>query len=389
MTPDAPGSARLRVVVNAIPMVNVSTGIGRYIRSLYTALEQEHGDELEIGYFDGHCARATIPAPSGDISGWARMVKLLWKLPPAVACGVRVFMHLRRERRFSRLAGGFDVYHETSFFPFAASPALPVVFTIHDLSLLLHGDWHPRERVLFHRLFFRRRQRNVRHYLSVSEFTKSEMLAHLPLTSAQVTVTHLAYAGEVFHEQPAAELARVRQKHGLPERFFLFVGSGDPRKNAAIIPRALATSGLDLPLVSVGWSGWAAGDENSRLLRPLGYVNDADLAGIYGNALALVYPSVYEGFGLPVLEAMACGCPVVTTRCASLPEVAGEAALFMDDPTSATGLADLLVRLAADTELRARHRQLGLERVKHFSWSTTAKKTLNVFRALAPGNAAA
>jgi alpha-1,3-rhamnosyl/mannosyltransferase len=167
-------------------------------------------------------------------------------------------------------------------------------------------------------------------------------------------------------------------RHGLPERYFLFVGTNDPRKNLGCIPPAIAAAGLDAELAVAGWSGW--GRAGGKGMRVLGYVGDDELACLYSGALALVFVSSYEGFGLPVLEAMACGCPVVCSRAASLPEVAGGAALYVDDPTDTAGLAAALGRVAGDPGYRDELAAAGRERAARFSWERTARASLDTFR---------
>ena len=281
---------------------------------------------------------------------------------------------------FGAALKGVDLYHEASFFPFA-SGKVPVVFTIHDLSLLNHPQWHPKERVLFFKTFYHRRLAKVSRFIAVSEFTRMEMLRDLSLPDSRITVTPEAHTADIFYQRSDDAVRSVREKFGLPESYFLFVGSGDPRKNVEIIPKALALGKNQAPLVSVGWSGWDSESHDSGRCRPLGFVDDEALAAVYSGALALVFPSVYEGFGLPILEAMACGCPVVTTTKASLPEVAGDAALYLQNPEDPAELAVLLERIETDADLRRSMRQRGLERAAAFSWEKTARLTKQAFDA--------
>lgn len=378
---NSPNRKKPRVIVNAIPIINVSTGIGRYILSLYKHIEKRFGDALDIGYFDGATLHRELPLSASNRRSKSKS-NLLWKMPPALAFLARSFLHRRREQLFMRYAADFDLYHETSFFPFRTRQRLPVVFTIHDISLFRFPEWHPKERVMFYNRNFFKRLEDVAQFLSDSHFTKSEVVAHLGIAPERVTVTQLAYDADLFTPPTAAEAAATRAKYGLPERFFLFVGSGDPRKNFRIIPAALERAGLDIPLANVGWPGWLAGETPDPRVLNVGFVDDADLAKLYASAIALIYPSLYEGFGLPVLEAMACGCPVVTTRCASLPEVAGEAALYLEryDPEGGPeDLAGLLTRLAQDQDLVANLQRQGLERCRAFSWNRAAEETVAAF----------
>ncbi|NJB68754.1 alpha-1,3-rhamnosyl/mannosyltransferase [Desulfobaculum xiamenense] len=361
----------MRIIVNAIPLMNVNTGIGRYIRQLYAEIETRSG--VEVGYFNGRRVLERMPSPPDDVARKSLVADLFWKLPARVALMVRLAVHMRRQLAFRTAAQGFDVYHETAFFPFDAPAGVRTVFTVHDLSLDRHPEWHPRERVLYFRRHFERSCRHVDEYLSVSRFTRSELAEVHGVAPERVTVTHLAHDPSLFRQRTQDEVAAMRERLGLPEAYFLFVGTGDPRKNVRTAARAAGVMGLDVPLVCAGWSGWGASTPG---VVPLGYVDDDDLALLYAGARALVYPSLYEGFGLPVLEAMACGCPVLVSPCASLPEVAGDAALVMADPLDAEGLAAMMRQVATDARLREELSGKGLARAAKFSWKATADATL-------------
>ena len=364
---------KLRVLVNAVPLATVNTGIGRYLRCLYAAIERDYGRDLDIAYFDGKRVLPTPPQPPADLAGRSRLTSLLWKLPPAVGLAVRLARHWQREAVFYQAAKGYDLYHEAAFFPFRVPKNVATVFTIHDLSLLTLPERHPAERVRYFNRYFHQRLPGVARYLAVSNYTKAEMVRLLRLDPERIRVTWNAHEPEVFRPVDGPLPA------GLPERYFLFVGTNDPRKNLHVIPKALAAAGLDVPLVTAGWSGWSAERLDGAPPVELGYCDDATLAALYSKALALVYPSIYEGFGLPVLEAMACGCPAVTTRLTSLPEVAGEAGIYLDDPSDPAAMGQTLARVAADAPLRAEASRLGLARAGLFSWAESARRTVEEF----------
>ena len=204
----------------------------------------------------------------------------------------------------------------------------------------------------------------------------------------QEKVTVIRNGVDPCFNQLALAPAHVRERYGLPPHFLLFVGTIEPREN---LERLIAAFNLVAPkikhtLVIVGARGWktspiygaaSASPFRDRILFT-GLVDDGDLPAVYNLADAFVYPSVYEGFGIPVIEAMACGTPVVTSNVSALPEVAGDAALLID-PFDVRGLAGAMERIVHDEPLRATLRAKGLERAKRFSWDTSARKSCSAF----------
>lgn len=370
----------MKILVNALPLVNLRTGIGRYVENLYCALSLS--PDVTIAYYDGKRLHDHIPEAMADVARWSLLTKIFWALPAPVALAVRIAVQWSRERKFQRLCAGFDIYHETSFFPFKAPAGVKTVLTVHDLGLIRHPEWHPAERVRFFHKYFVERLPWVDGFLAVSRFTQGEMTDLLKIPAEKVQVTPLGIDCERFTRSEVHAVAAVRKKYDLPDQYFLCVGSGDPRKNVDLVLAALRRTDAAGALVRVGWDGWEEGKEVTTREIRLGYVPDEDLPALYSGAIAFVYPSLYEGFGLPILEAMACGCPVVTTRLASLPEVAADAALYLEDPADADQLAELLKRLATDPALCEGLRAKGYARAREFPWSQTAATTLHLFQRL-------
>ena len=211
----------------------------------------------------------------------------------------------------------------------------------------------------------------------------------MPSVAPKVTVIHQGVSG-FFRPSDEADVLRVREKLGLPERFVLYLGTLEPRKNLPRLIRAFSHIADEVPhsLVIAGGKGWRVGKaveipsslEDRVLLT--GFVPGADLPALYSAAEVFAYPSLYEGFGLPVVEAMACGTPVLTSSVASLPEVAGDAALLVD-PLSEEGMARVLKRLCEDDALRESLSSEGLERASLYSWDGCARAVLGVYESVA------
>jgi glycosyltransferase involved in cell wall biosynthesis len=371
------------ILVNAIPLTEITTGIQRYVRCLYTELQSLDG--ISVSYFRRSACDSKMPLQANpDV--WSRKTDLISELPDAVVVGLKVIDRLGFEHRLKQAARKkkYSVYHEPNYFP-PVIDGLPVVYTIHDLSLIKHRDKHPRERVWFNDLFFKRRLPHAAHIITVSNFVKNEVVEELGVAPDKVTAVHLSH-GPLHHPRPRAEIIEWLNSRGWPTEYILFVGTLEPRKNLSLLIQALAMMKSDVPLLLTGWSGWgdkAWWGEIRRLglqdrVVVTGYIDDEDLARLYCGASAFVYPSFYEGFGLPVLEAMACGCPVLCSNCASLPEVAGNGAVLLD-PRDPEALAKSLEKILHDSSMREYYIAAGLQRSLAFSWKKTASETLGVF----------
>ncbi|BCS89478.1 glycosyltransferase family 4 protein [Pseudodesulfovibrio sediminis] len=362
-----------RILINALPMTVVGTGIGRYLRGLANACERECRDTVALSYFVGDRIVELPPVVQG--AGWQeRMGQLLWKLPTPIAYGARLLRHFRTEKHFCELCEGFDVYHEAGYFPYIPQERIRTILTVHDLSLLRFPQWHPPERVRYANRYFRERLPLVDGFCAVSAFTKQEMVEHLGVAPEMITVTPLGVDPEQFNETPDPIAIQALDAFGLPDEFMLFVGSGDPRKNRELLVAALGAARTALPLVTVGWSGWSDDDLSGCV--NMGYVSDATLAQLYRSAKMLVMPSEYEGFGLPVVEAMACGCPVLTSDAGALREVGGDAVEVVADIHDAKAFGACLDALFAEPEQLRGMSERGLALAARYTWTRTSLQTV-------------
>lgn len=381
----------MRILVNAIPLKGLLTGISRYVRQLYTEIERLPG--VEVHYFDGLRATDRMPGQASP-AGWSFFTKAVWKLPDTVVFMLRLITWYNYERRLRAVCRAKcpDIYHETTFFP-AALPGVPQVQTIYDLSLVKYPSAHPRERIMYFNFFSKRRMHYAAHWIAISNFVKEEAARFFNIGPGSITSIPLAGA-QHFYRRSQEEIKTALSSLALPDRFLLFVGSLEPRKNLPLLMEAVRTAKSTLPLVIAGWEGWGSkewlqhvrGSSLAARVFLTGYTNDEKLACLYSAAAALVYPSLYEGFGLPVLEAMACGCPVICSNTSSLPEVAGDAAILID-PASKEELARAINLLVGDNEIRKTCIRRGLARSSQFTWQRCAEKTLEVFRSVAVNKA--
>jgi len=280
---------------------------------------------------------------------------------------------------------GADLVHGPVFVGPLFAPC-PVVVTIHDLSFIRFPHLFRPANRLYLTVLTRLSARRARRVIAVSAHAAAETAQLLGVPPGRVDVVYHG-VDPVFRPLPPDEVASFRQHRGLPARFVLCVGTLEPRKNQTRLVEAFARIyDGSVKLVLVGGRGWLY-DELFAKVEALGldeavifpgYVMNDELPLWYNAATVLAYPSVYEGFGLPVLEAQACGTPVLTSNVSSLPEAAGDAA-SMVDPCDVEALAEGLNRLLTDEPLRRDLRERGLAHVKQFSWPHTARETARVY----------
>ncbi len=368
----------MRVAIDIGPIRPPRTGIGNYSFFLLDAMVRTSPETEFIGYWAGektvdletlapHIHQRRYPLPT-------RVLYALWE---------RV-----GSPKMDRWLGGADVVHGTNYALPPVSKAKRVL-TIHDLAMVVAPELCPPNVV---RPFVRRLTRMAQEadrVIAVSEATARDTAEYLGVPAERISVTLEAPdpAMRPLPREFAASL--LRREYGIEGPFFLSVGTIEPRKNLGQFIEALASLKETIPhrAVVVGQDGWRAEEVwelayrlgvSDRIIRP-GYINRENLAAFYSAADAFVFPSRYEGFGIPLVEAMACGCPIVATDTTSIPEVTGDAAALvpLDD---AEALAKALRRVATDPRKREGLAQRGLDRVAQFTWQTCAEQTLAVYR---------
>jgi len=267
------------------------------------------------------------------------------------------------------------------------------VLTIHDVVPLDHPEWLNPRFATWYQFLIQKLAKRVAHVLTVSEFSKQRLLAHVPMDEHRITVT-LNGVDKKLHPMSRSEVSTSLSVLQLPsQNYVLCVGSIEPRKNIARLIKAWSLVQHDIPddtwLILTGHKGNARVFADVAGLSTLpprvhltGHVDDEQLPALYAGATAFVYPSEYEGFGLPPLEAMASGVPVLTGNMTALPEVIGDAGLMVD-PFDVEAIADGLKRIILDSRLREELRMRGLERAKRFTWDATAEDTWNILQQVA------
>jgi glycosyltransferase involved in cell wall biosynthesis len=383
----------MRIALDAIPLVRERTGIGNYTRNLLDAMRRL-APEHEFYLSDALCGSAFTnlvrlgPGPVAD-NPLARALRTPFPFMTLVR-GLLFLGETLLGRR--KAADRLDIFLGTTYSGIF-SDQFRTVIVVHDLSHCYFPEAAEPSALVFLREQLPEVVRRAACILTDSENSKQDIVRFLAVPPEKVRAIYLG-VGEQFRRITDREvLDRTRVRYRLPQRFLLFVGTVQPRKNLAGTMRALAElnarTGRQYRLVVAGGSGWKS-DDLPALARSLGiaelvqftgFVADGDLPAIYNLADLFVLPSYYEGFGLPVVEAMACGVPVVTSATSSLMEVAGDAAVLVD-PSSVEEIASGMERLLTDDALRERCVERGLARAATFTWERCARETLEVFREL-------
>ncbi|HKW99874.1 MAG TPA: glycosyltransferase family 1 protein [Bryobacteraceae bacterium] len=362
----------MRFAVDAHAIGRHLTGNEVYVRSLLNGFAALDRESEFIAYLSTDDAEAWVPArfPVRRIAG-----------NPFVRLGCDLAYKVRQDRP--------QLLHVQYTAPLGCP--VPVVVSVHDVSFIEHPDYFPFFRSLQLRLTVRRTIQRAARILTGSEFSRDSIARAYDLDPERITVVHNASAAGYHQVRREAALAAVEERFKITSPYILSVGDLQPRKNHVGLIEAFAAllrtqPGLTHELVLAGKETWfsprvreaAKRSGVADRIRFLGFVTDEDLLHLYNACELFCFPSFYEGFGLPVLEAMACGAAVACSNTSAIPEVADGAALLFN-PYNADEIARAMVDLILLPDLRARMRRLGLQRSTYFSWQKTAQKTLEVY----------
>jgi len=377
----------LKILLDAGPAVHQSAGLARYTESLASALWQHCRDTVDLNLFYNRHSGHQLPASLSPIPARAfPLGQYPWRLG-VLAC------QLLRAPVVDRRLGAGDIYHATEhLLPWTARPS---VMTVHDLIF----ERYPQHHTLANRTFLRVAMplfvRRAGAIIAVSRHTKQDLLDLYGTPAHKVFVVEEGIE-EQFRPALEEEVRRVKERHGIRRPYLLMVGTLEPRKNHQLAFEALArlkAEGFPHCLVVAGGGGWLFDDvrrkvEQLQLAEDVlfaGRVPDEDLPALYSGADCFLMPSLYEGFGIPVLEAMACGTLVVCSRASSLPEVAGPAACYIEQMTG-EGLADTIRSVLTNPQTTQQMRAAGLRQAARFCWRKAAMQTAEVYNAVARGH---
>ena len=393
----------MKVAVNIHCLHPPLTGIGHYARNILQVLINHPQIEELVGISHrGWHSQEELEEILTDPEGWSpepASESLISSLLRAAKISLRwvpglLWLKKRlppRPKMLSTHENSGYLYWEPNYLPLPGVSNKAAI-TIHDLSHLRYPHLHPRERLLeLEKLPQAVNQADA--LITVSEFTRSELHQHFDVPADQISVVSPAVESR-FSVQSEEVCNQLVERYGLPKKFLLFVGTVEPRKNLNSLVSAYNALPLDVqeesPLVIAGSSGWHVeefekklkGLKNRNIMR-LGYVDSADLPALYSAATVFVYPSLYEGFGMPVLEAMACGTAVITSNVASMPEVADDAAELVD-PGNIDAIVDAMTKLLANRNLREDMIARGLKVSKKYNWQQSAANLIAALSRVQP-----
>lgn len=364
------GSVSMKVVINALQYKQESSGIGILLRELFGAYTEAADRPCQV----------ILPRDGPDFPAGPSAEVI--RADCAYGQGLRrmLFQTFQLGKKYCKNA---VLLTTDSKIPFLLPKNCAVIPVVTDLAVYRLKETYQLSRVVWWRMQYRYMRRRAARFAAISQFTRDELAELLRIPQEKIEVAPCACSPAMKPVTDTKLLAGLREKYGLPRQFVLFVGNFNPRKNLERLMMSFDLAkerGLPHALVIAGGQGWKF-DRDEALkgikyredVRFIGYVPDEDMPALYSAAELFVFPTLYEGFGIPVLEAQACGTPVLTSDGSALPEVGGEAAVYVN-PYSVEDIAGGMLRVLRNRELAAELSRRGLENVKRFSWQSSAEK---------------
>ena len=376
----------MRIGLEITAAVQQSGGIGRYVREMLSALSDiDQSNQYRLFYASKNRSNHTMLDLPDNFRVRQLPVNDIWL--------ARIWQRIRLPLPVELITGSLDIYHSPDFTLPPTLSDIPTLLTVHDLSFLRAPESAAPGLRGYLEIAVKRSVKLATHVLADSQSTKDDLIELYATPEDKITVLYAGVSSAFRPVTDSNKLMKVREHYKLGEKpFVLSVGTLQPRKNHVTLIKAFeqALSDSEYNLVLAGGQGWSYEEVHElvrsrglqhRVLFP-GFVADEDLSALYSSADVMTFPSLYEGFGLPVLEAMACGVPVLASTTSCLPEVAGGAAVFVN-PKNVEAMSDALLKLVSNVDLRKTLREKGFERVEQFSWQSSAVKLLGVYRDLA------
>ena len=363
------------LLIDTISLLSPLTGIGRYAYEVSKELKSI--SDFEIDFFYGYYSKELIsPYSHKGIKNIKSFISNFPKLKSLARDIIGVSAQI--------LAKEYDLYWQPNFIPHNRVKAKKIITSVHDFSFLKYRAYHPKETLnYFDSNFFQNIYRSNK-IITGSNYTKNEILERLDFKEEDIKVIYHGINHNIFRVYQD-----IKIELNFPKKFILSVGTVEPRKNLLRLLRAYELLDIELKeeynLLLVGFKGWENREimkiinKNSKYIKYLGFISDRDLAKVYNLASCFIYPSIYEGFGIPPLEAMACGTPVISSNSSSLPEVGKDSVLYCN-PNSIEDIKSKIEQLLSDKNLQNNLIKKGLKRAKLFSWEKSAKEHLNLFQ---------
>jgi len=374
-----------KILIDAISLLSPHTGIARYTYEVSKALQKSTKDFYNL-YFDyGLHSNELI-----SIHNYTTKSNILSSIKQIIISNhiLKKFIRQTLQLIAKYTSPTYDLYWQPNFIPNPYIKAKKTITTVHDFSFYLQPNWHPKERIEYFNQYFWKQTTKSDHIITGSDFSKQEIIKYLKYPDKKISVIYHGINHDTYKLYPDFTLLETKNRYKLHDKFILCVGSLEPRKNLINLIKAYSKLPMEIKetyqLLLVGFRGWENKnikdilEQEKNHIRYIGYVSDKELAHIYNMASLFVYPSLYEGFGLPPLEAMACGCAVIASDTSSIPEICQDNALYID-PLSITDILDKLIYALTNPHIVKRLKTKGLKHAKKFSWDKSAQEHLKIF----------